>query len=36
LEYVEKSSHIQVDFAGSSAKLLLRVGRKVKIAIIQR
>jgi len=36
LEYVEKSSHIQVDFAGSSTRLLLRVGRKVKIAVIHK
>ncbi len=36
VEYVEKSSHIQLDFAGPSAKLVLRVGRKVKIAIIKR
>jgi tyrosyl-tRNA synthetase len=36
VEHVETSSHIQVDFAGPPAKLLLRVGRKMKIATIQR
>lgn len=35
LEYVEQRPHILVDFPGSSAKLILRVGRKVKIAVIK-
>ena len=36
LEYAEQRSRILVTFHGSSARLMLRVGRKVKIAVIQR
>jgi tyrosyl-tRNA synthetase len=36
LEYVQKETRTQVTFNGSSAKLHLRVGRKLKIVTIQR
>ena len=36
LEYVEQRSHIQLDFPGSSATLILRVGRKVKMVVINK
>jgi tyrosyl-tRNA synthetase len=36
LEYVEKRSHIPLDFPGSSTTLMLRVGRKVKMAVISK
>jgi tyrosyl-tRNA synthetase len=36
LDHVEKSPRILVRFHGSSARLMLRVGRRVKVAVIQR
>jgi tyrosyl-tRNA synthetase len=36
LEYVKQDSHLLLDFPGSSTKLMLRVGRKVKMAVIQK
>jgi len=36
LEYVEKSPRTNVIFQGSSTRLVLRVGKKIKIAVIER
>jgi tyrosyl-tRNA synthetase len=36
LEYVEAKPHIIVTFQGSSARLVLKVGKKVKAAVIER
>ena len=36
LEYVETKPHILVTFHGSSARLVVKLGRKVKAAVIKR
>jgi tyrosyl-tRNA synthetase len=36
VEYVEKSPRVNLIFQGSSARLVLRVGKKIKIAVIEQ
>jgi len=36
MEYVEAKPHILVTFQGSSTRLVLKVGKKIKAAVIER